>query len=207
MFDDKSDQTLGFVIERSCAVFLTRVFATFENTCSRVFDCSRSRFIACRELDCRPFGYESKTVSKTGLSRSMPLPYISCIFMPKPSQSSCPYFAYLLVYSLASFSYDFRSFLYSSAILVSTASSGFGSLRSCLANSNIALILVLGFHASGLKGPRHIRPVVAGAVVAGVDAGVGWFVPDWTVAGVGVGALEFMLAMALAGTSLEMLGW
>ena len=80
--------------------------------------------------------------------------------------------AYLFVQSLASFSKLFRSFLYSSAILVSTASSGFGSRSSCRANSRMAEIFVLGFHASGLNGPRHINPVVDGAVVAGVGEGV-----------------------------------
>jgi hypothetical protein len=82
---------------------------------------------------------------------------------PHPFQPSLGhFFAYLFVHSLASFSHPARSTLYCSAIVVSTASSGFGSFNNCLANSNTAEILVLGFQRSGLSMPRHMAPLLGG---------------------------------------------
>lgn len=85
---------------------------------------------------------------------------------PPPTASTHIYFpsppfpeAYFLVQSLAIFSYCFRSLLYCSAILPSTASSGIGSTSSCLANSSTAYNFDDGFHSSDFSIPRHIVPL------------------------------------------------
>ena len=83
---------------------------------------------------------------------------------------------------------------------------------------------MLGFHESGRRGPRHIRPVGEGAVVAtvaeedeGVDTGV-CMEPAPVVRVVGIEGdgedvvvedlnEERMPVSALAGTSLDTFGW
>lgn len=70
----------------------------------------------------------------------------------------------------------------------------------------MAEILVLGFHASGRRGPRHIRPVVAGAVVAVCEEDEVEVVRLVDVFWDRV-CLLVRAVMALAGTSLETLGW
>ena len=88
----------------------------------------------------------------------------------------------------------------------------------------MAEILVLGFQASGRKGPRHIRPVVAGAVVDN-GVGAGEIIAASAAADAAAAAErnevgEMVLAVEEdwdglldpveeegAGTSLEMLGW
>jgi hypothetical protein len=67
-------------------------------------------------------------------------------------------FAYLSTQSLAVFSKALLLFLNSSAIPVSTASSGCGAARTVLTNASTSLILFGGFHSSGRNMPKHMAP-------------------------------------------------